>query len=231
MSFRPWPVTCKACVEFQLPEESKVFNGKGMARGGKGMARGVASMLVVALALASGQAVGQGAEAERATLAQSDDAVTPERFVLGTHYDRLSPTQPTSSGPDQIEVCEIFWYGCPHCYTFEPHLESWKGDIASDVSFVRVPAVWNPLAQLHARAYYTAEVSRYHRRDFIRRSSGRYTSTAIRSTASRRCRASSSSSGSAKRSSPGRSIPLRCTPGCSARTNCRGVTGFRACRR
>ena len=30
-------------------------------------------------------------------------------FVLGTHYQRLSPTQPTSSSPDQVEVAEIFW--------------------------------------------------------------------------------------------------------------------------
>ncbi len=102
--------------------------------------------------------MGQEHDDARVTLAQSDGAITSERFELGRHYDRLSPTQPTSSGADQIEVCEIFWYGCPHCYTFDPYLESWKEDLDPDVSFVRVPAVWNPLLQLHARAYYTAEV-------------------------------------------------------------------------
>ena len=94
---------------------------------------------------------------ERIVLAQSDAASTSGRFQLGTHYERLSPTQPTSSSPDQIEVAEIFWYGCPHCYTFDPYLESWKTDLPANVSFVRVPAVWNPLLQLHARAFYTAE--------------------------------------------------------------------------
>jgi len=123
-----------------LPKELKVFNRKRMSRA-------VGSVLVVSLALIGGQA-----------LAQSEGAITSERFELGRHYDRLSPTQPTSSGPDQIEVAEIFWYGCQFCYTFDPYLESWKGDIAADVSFVRVPAVWNPLLQLHARAYYAAEV-------------------------------------------------------------------------
>ena len=122
------------------------------------MSRAVASVLVVTLALIGRQAIGQELDAGRIALAQSDGAITSERFELGTHYDRLSPTQPTSSGPDQIEVCEIFWYGCSHCYTFDPYLESWNEDIAADVSFVRVPAVWNPLLQLHARAYYTAEV-------------------------------------------------------------------------
>jgi len=81
----------------------------------------------------------------------------PRQFQLGTHYERLSPTQPTSSGPDKIEVAEIFWYGCPHCYTFDPYLESWKENLATDVNFVRIPALWNELLQVHARIYYTAE--------------------------------------------------------------------------
>ena len=142
---------CRACVESQLPKESKVLNRTGMSRG-------VVSIVATALALIGGQAIGQEHDAERIMLAQSDGAITSERFELGRHYDRLSPTQPTSSGPEQIEVAEIFWYGCPHCYTFDPYLESWKGDLDPDVSFVRVPAVWNALLQLHARAYYTAEV-------------------------------------------------------------------------
>ena len=124
----------------------------------KRISRAVASMLVVTLALIGRQAIGQEQDAGRIALAQSDGAIASERFELGTHYDRLSPTQPTSSGPDQIEVCEIFWYGCSHCYTFDPYLESWNEDLAADVSFVRIPAVWNPLLQLHARAYYAAEV-------------------------------------------------------------------------
>jgi thiol:disulfide interchange protein DsbA len=82
---------------------------------------------------------------------------TEGRFELGVHYLRLSPTQPTSSGPEQVEVCEVFWYGCPHCFNFDPLLERWRQTIPEYVSFVRVPAVWNPLLQLHARAFYTAE--------------------------------------------------------------------------
>lgn len=86
-----------------------------------------------------------------------NEAAVSGRFQLGTHYERLSPTQPTSSGPEQIEVAELFWYGCPHCYTFEPYLARWQTGKPDYVSFVRVPAVWNPLVQLHARAFYTAE--------------------------------------------------------------------------
>jgi len=96
-------------------------------------------------------------EAQTLAAEQADTAPTSGRFQLGTHYQRLSPTQPTSSSAEQVEVAEVFWYGCPHCYTFDPYLESWEADKPGYVSFVRVPAVWNPLLQLHARAFYTAQ--------------------------------------------------------------------------
>src|SRR5690606_35015667 len=53
-------------------------------------------------------------------------------------------------------VAEIFWYGCPHCFEFEPYIERWETSKPAYVSFVRIPAVWNPEVRLHARAFYTA---------------------------------------------------------------------------
>jgi protein dithiol oxidoreductase (disulfide-forming) len=92
-------------------------------------------------------------------LVATDAAGSPTtgRFELGVHYLRLSPTQPTSSNPDQVEVAEIFWYGCPHCYELDPLLERWREQAPDYVSFVRVPAVWNATLLIHARAFYTAE--------------------------------------------------------------------------
>lgn len=84
-------------------------------------------------------------------------APTSARFQLGKHYGRLSPTQPTSSPPDKVEVAEIFWYGCPHCYALDPALKSWVAGKPEYVSFVRVPVVWSDVAKTHARAFYTAE--------------------------------------------------------------------------
>ncbi len=84
-------------------------------------------------------------------------APTTGRFEMGVHYLRLSPTQPTSSNPDQVEVCEVFWYGCPHCNELDPALERWQEQKPAYVNFIRVPAVWNARLQLHARAFYTAE--------------------------------------------------------------------------
>jgi len=84
-------------------------------------------------------------------------APTSSRFQLGKHYSRLSPTQPTSSSPDKVEVAEVFWYGCPHCYALDPSLKSWVASKPDYVSFVRVPVVWSDVAKTHARAFYTAE--------------------------------------------------------------------------
>ena len=82
---------------------------------------------------------------------------TSARFQLGKHYTRLSPTQPTSSAPDKVEVAEVFWYGCPHCYAFDPLLKNWVAKKPEYVSFVRIPVTWSPAAQIHARAFYTEE--------------------------------------------------------------------------
>jgi len=71
-------------------------------------------------------------------------------------YETLSPAQPTQN-PAKIEIIEFFWYGCPHCYAFEPLLEKWKKNLPANVEFIRLPAAFNELWSKHAKAYYTAE--------------------------------------------------------------------------
>ena len=93
-------------------------------------------------------------------LAQAEPPAAPQewKFQEGTHFARMVPTQPTVGGADKIEVAEVFWYGCNHCYDFEAFINRWKADIPANVRFVRIPAVWNPLVRLHAQLYYTEEV-------------------------------------------------------------------------
>lgn len=96
-------------------------------------------------------------------LAQADEAsvAIAERdwkFKEGTHFTRLTPTQPTVGGADKIEVAEVFWYGCAHCYDFEPLITRWNENKPANARFVRIPATWNPLVKLHAQLYYTEEV-------------------------------------------------------------------------
>ena len=71
-------------------------------------------------------------------------------------YETLSPAQPTHN-PDKIEIIEFFWYGCPHCYSFEPLLENWVKTLPKNVEFIRQPAVFSDLWGKHAKAYFTAE--------------------------------------------------------------------------
>jgi thiol:disulfide interchange protein DsbA len=80
------------------------------------------------------------------------------KFEEGAHFTRMVPTQPTVGGADKIEVAEIFWYGCNHCYDFETYVNRWLEKKSANVRFVRIPAVWNPLVKLHAQLYYTEEV-------------------------------------------------------------------------
>jgi thiol:disulfide interchange protein DsbA len=80
------------------------------------------------------------------------------RFVAGRDYERLTQPAPTISDSGFIEVCEFFMFGCPHCFEFEPSLEAWDEAQPDYVSLVRVPAIFNATARLHAQAYYTAEV-------------------------------------------------------------------------
>jgi thiol:disulfide interchange protein DsbA len=80
------------------------------------------------------------------------------KFTEGQHFTRMVPAQPTVGGADKIEVAEFFWYGCNHCFDFEPYLNRWSEDLPPNVRFVRVPALWNPLVRIHGQLYYTEEV-------------------------------------------------------------------------
>ncbi len=76
--------------------------------------------------------------------------------TAGVEYRLLSPAMATDV-PGRIEVIEFFWYGCPHCYNFEPVLEPWVKKLPKDVHFRRVPAMFNEEYAQGARAYYALD--------------------------------------------------------------------------
>ena len=79
-----------------------------------------------------------------------------EEWVEGEHYDLITPV--IRGTTDKIEVTEFFWYGCGHCYNFEPQVVQWKKTLDDDVVVKGSPAMWNSLMEVHAKAFYAAEV-------------------------------------------------------------------------
>ncbi|PMZ92196.1 MULTISPECIES: thiol:disulfide interchange protein DsbA [unclassified Pseudomonas] len=59
--------------------------------------------------------------------------------------------------PGKIEVVELFWYGCPHCYHFEPTINPWAEKLPSDVNFKRIPAMFGGAWDAHGQMFLTLE--------------------------------------------------------------------------
>jgi protein dithiol oxidoreductase (disulfide-forming) len=87
------------------------------------------------------------------------------QWKAGVNYDVIAPAQPTSAPPGKVEVMEVFWLGCPHCYALEPYLQKWITQKPSYIEFVRVPVMWGPAHRLHAQLFYTLEA--LHRDDLV----------------------------------------------------------------
>ncbi len=77
----------------------------------------------------------------------------------GVNYKLLQPAQPTSVGPGKVEVVEVFWYACGHCFMLEPKIEGWaRAGKPAYVDLVLVPATWNNTLKTHARVFYTMQL-------------------------------------------------------------------------
>ena len=79
-----------------------------------------------------------------------------EKYKLGVHYELID--NPTAvRDPSKVEVIEVFWFGCNHCYALEPYITRWKKDMPEGVNFSKSPATLNEVLKTHARIYYTAK--------------------------------------------------------------------------
>jgi thiol:disulfide interchange protein DsbA len=85
-------------------------------------------------------------------------ALAAFKWKEGQHFTPLPVAQPVSVSPGQVEVTEIFWYGCGHCFSLEPRIEAWDKKGRPDfVKVVRMPVVWNEVTREDARLFYTLE--------------------------------------------------------------------------
>lgn len=98
--------------------------------------------LIISAALVAASLFGIGAQAN------AEESKAP--------YVELSNPVPVAV-PGKIEVVELFWYGCPHCYAFEPVINPWVDKLPSDVNFVRIPAMFGGPWDAHGQMFLALE--------------------------------------------------------------------------
>ena len=79
-----------------------------------------------------------------------------EEFVAGRHYEILDSPSVTRD-PSKVEVVEVFWFGCNHCFALESYILPWKKTLPKDVDYWKSHATWNPTLKIHARLFYSAK--------------------------------------------------------------------------
>ena len=92
---------------------------------------------------------------ERMTALPPDAQLPAGRWKPGVQYEPLVPGQPTSVEPGKVEVLEMMWLGCPHCYALEPAIRAWLKSKPAWIEFARVPVMWDAPHRAHARLFYT----------------------------------------------------------------------------
>lgn len=81
-----------------------------------------------------------------------------DKFVEGKHYVKIQPAMQTDAAPGKVEVVELMWLGCPHCYSLEPTMLKYKKNHPDYVEFKQVPAMLNPSWAADGKTYYLAEM-------------------------------------------------------------------------
>lgn len=84
--------------------------------------------------------------------------VNASEFIAGKHYVEIIPPMQTDASPGKVEVIEMMWLGCPHCYTLEPTMLEYKKNHPDFVEFKQVPAMLNPSWAADAETYIIAEL-------------------------------------------------------------------------
>jgi thiol:disulfide interchange protein DsbA len=83
-------------------------------------------------------------------------AATAAEPAQGQQYMQTQQAIPAQN-PAKVEVLELFWYGCPHCYHLEPQLMEWAKKLPKDVEFRRVPGIARQEWVAGAKAFYAME--------------------------------------------------------------------------
>ena len=105
-------------------------------------------------------------KAEQETTVAATTAETPQvqavvkapQFKEGEHYFEIFPTMQTDAVGGKVEVVELMWLGCPHCYDLEPTMLKYKQSLPDYVEFKQVPALLNPRWTADGKMFYVADL-------------------------------------------------------------------------
>jgi thiol:disulfide interchange protein DsbA len=91
-----------------------------------------------------------------AALCNAQSNTSSFAFQDGVDFEALArPVAVEDSS--KIELTEVFWYGCIHCFRLEPMLKEFAATLPVDVNLVKVPAMWHETMELHAKIYFASQ--------------------------------------------------------------------------
>lgn len=139
--------------------------GTSAATGAAAAPAGTASSVALAAqALKTQEAADTGTAADSGTTKLERVVSLPPQgqlpagqWVAGKNYQPLVPAQPSNAPAGKVEVTEVFWYACPHCYALEPYLRKWARTKPDYIQFDHVPVMWSDVHRATARLYYTLQ--------------------------------------------------------------------------
>ncbi len=92
-----------------------------------------------------------------ATVLMACQGETIAQTVDESRYQAVNKEMTVTTG-DKIEVAELFWFGCGHCFALEPGIKKWKQDgIPENAEFKKIPAIFSARWEFHAQAFYTMQ--------------------------------------------------------------------------
>ena len=113
---------------------------------------------VVAPKVEEAVAVASSTVAATAEAPKVQALVSAPEFREGEHYFEIFPTMQTDAVGGKVEVVELMWLGCPHCFDLEPTMKEYKKVLPDYVDFKQVPAMLNPRWIADGKMFYIAEL-------------------------------------------------------------------------
>jgi thiol:disulfide interchange protein DsbA len=81
-------------------------------------------------------------------------------WTEGRNYFLINPARPPAVAPGQVEVTEVFSYGCPACNVFLPEMHKLNKALPANAVLTYIPASFNPGEDwpMFQKAFLTAQV-------------------------------------------------------------------------